>query len=213
MARITLSFDNGPEPGVTPHVLDVLAGEGVAASFFVLGHKIAEPAVRALAETAHARGHWIGNHTYHHETPLGQVAEPGRAAAEIRETQALMEGLAHPDRFFRPFGGGGRIGPHLLSREAADVLAEDAMTCVLWNVIPRDWAEPDDWPGRALEMIAPLDHALVVLHDLPTGAMDHLAGFIRAARAAGHAFERDFPAACVPMRCGRAEPGMDAYIA
>ena len=38
---MTLSFDNGPEPSVTPRVLDVLAGHGAPATFFVIGEKLA----------------------------------------------------------------------------------------------------------------------------------------------------------------------------
>ncbi|MFC3125524.1 polysaccharide deacetylase family protein [Pseudoroseomonas globiformis] len=58
---VTLSFDNGPEPEVTPAVLDVLRARDVPATFFLLGQKLA--AHRAIAERAKAEGHWIGNHT------------------------------------------------------------------------------------------------------------------------------------------------------
>lgn len=210
---VTLSFDNGPDPEVTPQVLDVLAGEGVAATFFVLGHKIAEPSGRALVERAAAAGHWIGNHTYTHQTPLGQLTEPGEAEGEIRRTEALIGPLAHPDRFFRPFGGGGHIGPHLLNAEALGVLEADAMTCVLWSSVPRDWEDPDGWPDRALAEIAGQDHALVVLHDLPTGAMRHLAAFIAAVRARGGRFRQDFPHGCTPLVRGHATRPMAPYLA
>lgn len=211
MAVVTLSFDNGPDLSVTPEVLAVLAGEGITASFFVLGHKIADPACRALAEEAHAVGHWIGNHTYHHAVPLGEVVTGGEAAAEIRRTQALIGDLAHPARYFRPFGGGGKIGPHLLNAEALGVLEEDAMTCVLWNAIPRDWEDPEGWVETALAQIAPLEHALVVLHDLPTGAMRHLPRFIAAARGGGHVFEQAFPEDCVLLARGEARAPMAHY--
>ena len=79
-SRITLSFDNGPEPDVTPAVLDVLRRRGLHATFFVLGHKLADPACHAIASRAHAEGHWIGNHTWSHARPLGECAdEPGHA--------------------------------------------------------------------------------------------------------------------------------------
>ena len=76
---VTLTFDNGPEPEVTPGVLDTLAAAGIKATFFVLGHKLALPGRRALAERAAAEGHWIGNHTYTHSTPLGLCAAPDTA--------------------------------------------------------------------------------------------------------------------------------------
>ncbi|MFK7943648.1 MAG: polysaccharide deacetylase family protein [Paracoccaceae bacterium] len=212
MAKISLSFDNGPDPDVTPQVLDVLAGEGIRASFFVLGQKIADPSCRSLTERAAAEGHWIGNHTYTHSVPLGEVTEPGRAGAEIRDTQALISDLAHPDALFRPFGGGGVLGKHLLNAEARAVLEDDAMTCVLWNSIPEDWKDPEGWLDRALAQIGELDHALVVLHDLPTGAMNQLPTFIDRTRSAGHAFVQGFPADCVPLRNGVAGSALDEYI-
>lgn len=212
MRDVTLTFDNGPEPDVTPGVLDVLARTEVLASFFVLGKKIADPARRKLAERAAAEGHWIANHTYSHETPLGNL--PGRDVpeAEIGRTQALIGDFAHPDRLFRPFGGGGALGPHLLSRPVADYLIEGRYTCVLWNVIPRDWADPDGWVETAMDLIAPLDHALIVVHDLPTGAMAHLERFIDRVRDAGGTFRQDFPGDCVPLRRGRVTGDFDACV-
>ena len=63
---VTLTFDNGPAPGTTESVLDVLAERGIAATFFVVGTMLEAPGARALAERAAAEGHWIGNHSMTH---------------------------------------------------------------------------------------------------------------------------------------------------
>ena len=63
MFDLTLSFDNGPEPDVTPSVLDVLAARNIQTTFFVIGSKLQDPERRALSERAREEGHWIGNHT------------------------------------------------------------------------------------------------------------------------------------------------------
>ena len=51
MFDLTLTFDNGPEPGVTPRVLDVLRERGIKTTFFVIGEKLGDartpPAGRA----------------------------------------------------------------------------------------------------------------------------------------------------------------------
>jgi peptidoglycan/xylan/chitin deacetylase (PgdA/CDA1 family) len=52
--RITFLFDNGPDPDVTPQVLDTLRRHDVKATFFVLGDKLRDR--RALAARAHAEG-------------------------------------------------------------------------------------------------------------------------------------------------------------
>lgn len=201
MKRLTLSFDNGPEPAVTPGVLDVLARHELRSTFFAIGRKLVDPASRACAERAAAEGHWIGNHTWTHEAPLG--GRPGHAAIEIGRTQQELGALVHPCRWFRPMGGGGAIGPHLLSLEAVALLERAGMSCVLWNAIPRDWAEPDSWVQTALAQIKRQDWTLMVLHDLPTGAMNRLDEFLQRVAETGVAMHQDFPPACVPILRGQ----------
>ena len=211
--EVTLSFDNGPDPGVTEQVLEVLKQANVAATFFVLGSKLADPARRRLAAQAHADGHWIGNHTRTHRQPLGTIAELGLARAEILDTEALIGELRHPDRLFRPFGRGGDLGPHLLNTEAVETLKANRMTCVLWNAIPRDWVDPDGWTEVALAQCLAYPRTALVLHDLPTGAMRHLGGFIAAVRQHGGTFRQDFPPECVPIRRGEALVPLAPYVA
>jgi peptidoglycan/xylan/chitin deacetylase (PgdA/CDA1 family) len=191
-------------------VLATLRRHGILSTFFVLGDKLRDR--RALAERAHAEGHWIGNHTYNHLVPLGLAAEPGAAASEIARTQELIGNLAHARRFFRPLGNGGVIDRNLLNEEAVEHLTRGGYTCVLWNVIPRDWALPTGWVERVLEMCFAKPEALVVLHDLPTGAMSGLDRFIGAARDRGATFAQDFPASCIPIERGRLQAPIDLYM-
>jgi len=211
MSLISLTFDNGPDPEVTPEVLDVLARQQVQATFFPVGDKLRDR--RAFAERAHAEGHWIGNHTFNHIVPLGQTAEQGVAADEIRRTEALIGGLAHERRFFRPFGGGGLLDERLLNREALAHLQAGGYTCVLWNAVPGDWAHPTGWVDTALQQCAALPHAVLVVHDLPTGAMRNLESFILKARDQGMRFVQDFPADCVPLERGTVVGSIDRYVA
>jgi peptidoglycan/xylan/chitin deacetylase (PgdA/CDA1 family) len=210
--RITLSFDNGPDPEATPLVLDVLGKVGVQASFFVVGDKLRDPARRAACERAREEGHWIGNHTFSHILPLGRSTDADVAAKEIGRTQQLLGDLSDERRLFRPFGGGGSLGKHLLNGASLRFLIEGAYTCVLWNVVPADWEDPDGWVERGLSQCFAVDHALVVLHDLATGAMDHLERFIERAREGGAAFVQDFPPECVPLVRGRVVASMEPYV-
>ena len=84
MFDLTLSFDNGPEPEVTPGVLDTLARHGIKTTFFVIGEKLLDPQRRDLAVETHAEGHWIGNHTFTHSVPLGLQRDPNRRSARSR---------------------------------------------------------------------------------------------------------------------------------
>lgn len=212
MFDLTLSFDNGPEPGVTSRVLDVLAERGIKSTFFVIGEKLGDPERRPLARRARDEGHWIGNHTFTHSVPLGRQNDPNCAENEIGRTQAALGELAHPDRWFRPFGGGGNLDQGLLKPSVVDYLTRNQFSCVLWNSVPHDWDDPDGWVERALTQCRAQPWSLMVLHDLPTGAMDHLEQFLDRADAAGARIHQDFPPACVPIRNGEIVLPIHPYV-
>ena len=199
---VTLTFDNGPSAGTTQRVLDILAGHGVQATFFVVGTALGQPGARAVATRAVQEGHWVGNHSMTHTIPLGADPDPIHAVREIDDAERIIAELAHERRFFRPFGGGGHIGPHLLSRPTVDRLCAAGYSCVLWNSVPRDWENPIGWVDAALADAGRLDHAVVVLHDLPTGAMDKLDGFLGRLEAEGLPVVQDFPDSVLVMDRG-----------
>jgi peptidoglycan-N-acetylglucosamine deacetylase len=77
--ELVLTFDDGPWPGTTPKILNVLKHECVRATFFLLGRNVeAHPEIarRELAE-----GHSLGHHTFSH--PLLARMAPDKAEAEI----------------------------------------------------------------------------------------------------------------------------------
>jgi peptidoglycan/xylan/chitin deacetylase (PgdA/CDA1 family) len=207
---ISLTFDNGPEPGVTDFVLDTLASCDVRAAFFVIGSKLEGGESLRCARRAAEEGHRVGNHSYHHAEPLG-LLDPEASRAEIARTQALLDTFV-TERLFRPVGGDGALGDHLLSPAARDFLIAERFTVVLWNVVPRDWERPHAWVDVALARCRQMEHAVVVLHDLPGGAMAQLPSFIgRAVDEGGH-FSSDFPASCVVLERGVPRGALDAYV-
>ena len=196
--KVTLTFDNGPWPGVTEKVLDTLADRGVHSTFFVVGEQLRRG--RSLAERAADEGHWIGNHTMTHSVPLGDGADP---VAEIDVTQELIGSLSHSARWFRPFGRGGVLDEHLFSPSSIEHLERGSYSCVLWNSVPRDWEDPDAWIDLALADVDANEWTVVVLHDLPTGAMDRLSRFLDALDARDAEIVQEFPDAVVPIRGGQ----------
>jgi peptidoglycan-N-acetylglucosamine deacetylase len=212
MGEVALSFDNGPDAAVTPSVLDVLARRGVKASFFVLGKNLATPDRKKLAERAADEGHRIGNHSYTHRIPLGDDPAPNAVDSEIAKTEQLIGSLAETPKLFRPFGGGGKIGPHLLSRAAVDHLVANRYTCVLWNCVPEDWIDQDAWVDRAIADAATRPHTLVVMHDILPRAMSHLDRFIGTLLDAGHRMTQEFPAECVPIAGGEVLRDISGFV-
>jgi peptidoglycan/xylan/chitin deacetylase (PgdA/CDA1 family) len=210
--RLTLTFDNGPVPGITETVLDVLRERELTATFFVVGTDFQQHGRRELVARARAEGHRVGNHTMTHSVLLGRTDDPAAPEKEIVANQQLLGDLASEERFFRPWGDGGLLGPHLLSPHAVDVLERGGYTLVLWNSVPRDWEDATGWPARARADIERQDWTVVVLHD-NSPAVDQLAGFLDAVIADGVEIRPDFPDACVPIRRGVRVGSLDGLVA
>ena len=90
--RLRLTFDDGPTPGVTEEVLELLAAARVSAAFFVLVAKARRHP--ALIRRIVAQGHILGLHGEDHRLPYGRPADElaavlGRARAELAELAGL----------------------------------------------------------------------------------------------------------------------------
>jgi peptidoglycan/xylan/chitin deacetylase (PgdA/CDA1 family) len=209
--RLTLSFDNGPDPEQTPRVLDILAARSIRAMFFLIGEKVATPAGREVARGVIDAGHRVGNHTMTHGTPLGLRPDDEAVAEIARADEILADFACHPP-LFRP-NGWGALGPHLLSPAAVDHLVAQRHTVVTWNSVPRDWEEPPSaWMPGALEAVERTDHSLLVLHDVVATTVDRLGWFLDAVRDRGVEFSDDVPTACVPISDGRRRSPLEGLV-
>ncbi len=101
--EIALTIDDGPDPEVTPRVLDLLDAAGVRATFFCIGRRARRhPALcRAIA----TRGHRVENHGDAHSSAFATFG-PRRMAADIAAAQqTLAELTGRSPRFFRATAG------------------------------------------------------------------------------------------------------------
>ncbi|WGS50740.1 polysaccharide deacetylase family protein [Paraburkholderia sp. D15] len=199
MKNISLTFDNGPDTSGTQHVLDVLTRHDIRATFFALGSRAVEPEGRAWLERVRDGGHCVGNHSFHHRVPLGEDRGQEAVEREIVQTEAALAPFTGGRKLFRPFGGGGRVGPHLLSAEAADYLVRERYTCVLWNCVPGDWLDEDGWVDKALAQCAASEWPVVVMHDSYPRAMRQLERFVCALKDGGYTFSQDWPLEVLPI--------------
>jgi peptidoglycan/xylan/chitin deacetylase (PgdA/CDA1 family) len=212
VSLVHLTFDNGPHPEVTPRVLEVLRRRRISATFFVLGKHLATAEGTALARQIRDEGHRLGNHSYSHETPLGEDPRPEAVSEELERTRRLLEEVWSGPRWFRPFGGGGVLGEHLLSPAAAQWLIDTGHSCVLWTSVPGDWLDAEGWVGRALADADQQPHAVTVLHDILPDAMRHLDRFLGALIERGHRFTDRLPPSCLPIVDGVAQPSLSRFI-
>ena len=210
-AQVTLTFDNGPDPAVTPQVLHELERRELTATFFPVGERVDAGGLDLVTRIVES-GHRVGNHTYSHPRPLGAL-DAARSVAEIELAETALSGNTEPDRFFRPSAGGGTLGPGVLNSAVVDHLVGHGHTLVLWNVVCEDWIRPDDsWIDLALDRIARLDHALLVLHDIDSGAMDHLGVFLDRLLDTGARITDAFPEIETPIVRGRLRGSVDHLL-
>ena len=205
MRRVTLTFDNGPSADTTPFVLDELKQRNMAAHFCLVGSQLLAANEHAdIAKEAFGLGHRLVNHSLSHSIALGDKPTERHARQEVFEMHQLMkEKLADwGAKWFRPFGRGGQVGPHLFSESALDQLCVLEYSVLLWNCVPRDWLDTEGWVETALGQIGQSDHAVVVLHDLATGAMKHLPRFLDHLLRSEVELTLDLPDDCILLNEG-----------
>lgn len=146
---IFLTFDDGPNPQVTPWVLDLLARHGAKATFFCIG-KNAE-LYPELVDRIRAEGHAIGNHTYSH------TKNWRRQTGEYVEDVELGNAFLGSTLFRPPYG---RIGKAKIRRLSV------RYHIVMWDILSRDYSSMVS-PRKCVREVVPFlrPGAIVVFHD------------------------------------------------
>jgi peptidoglycan/xylan/chitin deacetylase (PgdA/CDA1 family) len=111
---VALTFDDGPDPLLTPQLLQLLLKHQVKATFFVTGKKAAEHP--ELINKILFHGHSIGNHSYIHDNLL-MFRRIKTIASEIVSAQNVLGDFGIVPLAFRPPVGitGPRLRPALLN--------------------------------------------------------------------------------------------------
>lgn len=157
---VALTFDDGPHPGSTPHLLDLLKQHDTKATFFLVGERVARypSIVRRIADEGHA----IGIHGLHHRTMVLQ--SPAQVRQDIRESvrhieTAIGEPLPFPRLLRPPYG----FKTPLLARTAARV----GCRIIAWSLDPRDYdpVSVDTLIKRVERNLSP--GSIVLLHERP----------------------------------------------
>ncbi len=97
---VLLSFDDGPDPLITPQILDLLRKYNRKALFFLIGEKVEK--YPDLVKQIYEEGHWIGNHTYTHSLSFDWKSSKKMEAEIKRCNQAVKETCGHSILIFRP---------------------------------------------------------------------------------------------------------------
>ena len=164
--KVSITFDDGPDPDFTPQILDILDNHEIKATFFMMGMRVV--AAPDLAKEVLDRGHQIGNHTYSH-TNLAGISDD-LVKYEIVLAQDTIENATgfRPELYRMPYGDGGERVVKVL----------DKMTSIMWNADTNDWALST--PEEVYDFVEPMlnyDDIVVLMHDVhpqTVGALDDI---------------------------------------
>jgi peptidoglycan/xylan/chitin deacetylase (PgdA/CDA1 family) len=132
--EIFLTFDDGPIPGVSDFVLEVLEKYNAKATFFAVGHNIEKHP--EVFQRVVQGGHAVGNHTFHHLN--GWKTDTNTYLDNIAECDEMLSSLYHSgsraggsQKLFRPPYG-------KLTREQSRVVRQNYKV-IMWDVLTADY--------------------------------------------------------------------------
>ena len=100
---IAITIDDGPDPEVTPRVLEVLAAFDARASFFCVGERVSRHP--DIAREIVRRGHSVENHSQRHRHSFSLLGPKGMAAEIEEAQQSIARVTGQSPRFFRAPAG------------------------------------------------------------------------------------------------------------
>ncbi|MBI1906927.1 MAG: polysaccharide deacetylase family protein [Rhodocyclales bacterium] len=154
--EVAITIDDGPDPLVTPAVLDILDAHGAHATFFCIGTQArAHPDL--IADIVR-RGHSVENHSQHHHHNFSLLGPRGFRREILAAQHTLSELSGQPPRFFRAPAG-------LRNPFLEPVLAHAGLRLASWTRRGYDTHERDPArvAARLLDRLAAGD--ILLLHD------------------------------------------------
>lgn len=174
---IYLTFDDGPEPTVTPWVLNVLREYNIKATFFCIGDNVRK--YPEIYQKILNDGHSVGNHTYNHLN--GWKCNSEKYLKNVEECAKYVKSqLMRP-----PYG---RIKPKQIR-----LLKQRNYKIIMWDVVSGDY-DPNTLPDECLNNVIKYTEngSIVVFHDsikASTNLYFSLPLFLKHFTAKGYKFE------------------------
>ena len=175
---IALTFDDGPKPGVTEPLLDLLTRLQVPATFFVIGRHVME--YPDLTRQLDAAGMEIANHSYTH--PNLTKLSPEAVAREVMQTQTAVQAVTgKTPRYLRPPGGN-------WNGTVAGIVRAWGVTPCMWtvDVYGSEVIGAQQVADAVLAQVRP--GSVILMHNGKLSTLQALPTIIRELRRRGYAF-------------------------
>lgn len=175
---IALTFDDGPKPGLTEPLLEMLVNARVPATFFVIGRHVME--YPELTRRIVDAGMELANHSYNHRNLTTLSGE--QVAQEMLQTQAaIMTVTGKMPRFMRPPGGN-------WNNSVAQVVKEWGLTPCMWtvDVYGSEVLGAQQVANAVLKEVRP--GSIILMHNGKVSTLQALPTILRELKARGYSF-------------------------
>lgn len=179
--QIALTFDDGPVPGKTDRVLDVLAHHSVKGTFFCIGKRLAEN--KKYGQRIHDEGHLMGNHSYKHGF-LFDMLPASKMENELQQTDEVIASIngEQPQWFRPPYG--------VTNPPLARAVQRTGHKLAGWNIRTLDTVKDDPQliADKVKRQLQP--GAVILLHDSMSVVPEVLEELIPYLKETGYNFVR-----------------------
>jgi len=176
---IAMTYDDGPLPGQTDRLLDMLKTRGIKATFFVIGQNAEK--YPQLIQRMVAEGHEVANHSWSHPQ-LTKLSASG-VESQIAQTDAAIvkAGAPKPTIMRPPYGATNAAITRRMNEEFGQKV-------IMWSVDPLDWKYRRS--AHVTEEILKNTKAgsIVLAHDIHPSTVDAMPGTLDALAAKGFKF-------------------------
>lgn len=174
---VALSFDDGPVPGNTPEILQILKENNAGAAFFCIGSCIAES--EAIFKQIYDEGHLIGNHTFSHHFWFDMFSTKTMLADMHMMDKAMESLIGEKPKLFRPPYG--VTNPNLKK-----AIVQGNYIPVGWSMRSMDTVIKDEEKllNKVISKIKP--GAVFLFHDTSSTTVAVLPAIIKHIRANGY---------------------------
>lgn len=176
---IAITFDDGPDPELTPRLLDMLKERGIKATFFVVGKNVEE--YPSIVGRMALEGHEVANHSWSHPTLTKLGFESFRKQIE-NTNEAIAKATGKRPVLMRPPYGATNVSLNKRLNE------QFGLKVILWSVDPLDWKYRNS--NRVYSSIIQNTRpgAIILAHDIHATTVAAMPATLDALLAKGYKF-------------------------
>jgi len=172
---IALTFDDGPDPKLTPHLLKILKKAHVHATFFEVGQSVQR--YPQITRDVVAGGHELGNHSWNH--PDFGVVGTKKTVQQVNRTNAAIYAATGqlPEYVRPPYGD--------INRAEGQAVEQPI---IRWSVDSKDWAYLNKDRDISSVVGAAQNGGIILMHDVHAPSVAAVPAIIHRLKAKGYRF-------------------------